>query len=47
MDPVDALAELGLPPDADGGAVRAAYLRRLPECRPETDPEGFMRLREA
>ncbi|MES2642753.1 MAG: hypothetical protein V4850_24935 [Myxococcota bacterium] len=47
MHPFDALAELGLARDADGSAVRAAYLRLLRERRPETDPDGFMRLRAA
>ncbi len=43
----EALAVLGLGPDASGEQARRAYLGRIKAARPETDPEGFMRLREA
>lgn len=38
---------LGVEPGADSRAVRKAYLRLLKRHKPETDPEGFQRLREA
>lgn len=40
-------AVLGLVPTNDLGAVKRAYFGLLPRHRPETDPEGFRRLREA
>jgi hypothetical protein len=40
--------ELGLDaPPEDRRAVKRAYSKRLKETRPEDDPEGFMRLRDA
>ena len=42
-----ALAELGVPGHADADTVRRAYLRGLKTRKPEVDPEGFKRLREA
>jgi tetratricopeptide (TPR) repeat protein len=38
---------LGLEPTKDEGAIKAAWLKRLPDFHPEDDPEGFRRLREA
>jgi hypothetical protein len=43
----EAFAELGLDPDAGSDGARRAYLRLLKTRKPETDPEGFMRLRAA
>jgi hypothetical protein len=43
----EALAELGLDPDSDADSTRRAYLRLIKERRPESDPEGFQRAREA
>jgi hypothetical protein len=43
----EALGELGLSGPFDAGAARKAYLRLLKTRKPELDPEGFMRLREA
>ncbi len=43
----EALGELGLSKTADAADVRKAYLRLLKSRKPELDPEGFMRLREA
>lgn len=43
----EALAELGIDRDADSDGARRAYLRLLKTRKPETDPEGFMRLRAA
>lgn len=44
-----ALSVLGLPPDADREAVRAAYRERVKEVHPDHggDPEAFRRVREA
>jgi hypothetical protein len=42
-----ALELLGIGPDAGRDGARRAYLRRLKRCKPERDPEGFMRLRRA
>lgn len=43
----EALGELGLSEITDASEVRKAYLRLLKTRKPEVDPEGFMRLREA
>lgn len=43
----EALAELGIDDDAGPEEARRAYLRLVRTRKPETDPEGFMRLREA
>lgn len=43
----DALSELGIGVGASAEEARRAYLRRLKRHKPETDPEGFRRLREA
>jgi chemotaxis protein histidine kinase CheA len=43
----EALAELGIAADAAPDQARRAYLRLLKTRKPETDPQGFMRLREA
>jgi hypothetical protein len=42
-----AIAELGLEADADADTARRAYLRLIKVRKPETDPEGFQRAREA
>ncbi|RKG91940.1 hypothetical protein [Corallococcus terminator] len=47
MDFEEALQELGVDADPGGDTVRRAYLRRLKTRKPETDPEGFARLRQA
>jgi hypothetical protein len=49
MELKEALVELGLDPADrhDEGTVRRAYLRGVKVRKPETDPEGFRRLREA
>src|SRR5262249_58722726 len=50
MQPVtldEALAELGIDRAAGSEGARRAYLRLLKTRKPETDPTGFMRLREA
>ncbi len=38
---------LGVDAEDDAKAVRRAYLRRLKQHKPESDPEGFQRVREA
>jgi hypothetical protein len=43
----DAWPELGLEPGADAETVRRAYLRLIKTRKPEQDPEGFQRAREA
>jgi hypothetical protein len=43
----EAFAELGIDNDAGSDGARRAYLRLLKTRKPETDPEGFMRLRTA
>lgn len=47
MDFDDALRELGVDADPGDDTVRRAYLRQLKTRKPETDPQGFARLREA
>ena len=44
---MDDWAELGIPPTADRGAVRRAYATRLKAVAPDSDPQGFARLRQA
>ena len=45
---VDLWSVLGLEePTQDVSAIRRAYARKVRECHPEEDPEGFLRLREA
>src|SRR4051812_21230352 len=43
----EALRELGIDTSATPEEVRRAYLRGIKTRKPETDPEGFRRLREA
>jgi hypothetical protein len=43
----EALAELGVDRETSADAARRAYLKLLKVRKPETDPQGFMRLREA
>jgi hypothetical protein len=43
----EALTLLGVDADADAQTRKRAYLRRLKQTKPERDPEGFQRLREA
>ncbi len=43
----EARSFLGIAPDADSNTVRRAYLRLLKHHKPDVDPEGFQRLREA
>ncbi|TCV93202.1 hypothetical protein EC912_10562 [Luteibacter rhizovicinus] len=38
---------LGIAPTADMREIKRAYGTRLKQCRPEDDPQGFARLREA
>ncbi|RKG56523.1 hypothetical protein D7X30_23450 [Corallococcus sp. AB011P] len=47
MDFQEALRELDVEADPGGDVVRRAYLRKLKTRKPEMDPEGFARLREA
>ncbi len=43
----EALETLGITAEATADEVRRAYLRLLKQHKPEVDPEGFRRLREA
>ncbi len=43
----EALGELGAAQNATADEVRRAYLRLVKTRKPETDPEGFRRLRDA
>ena len=47
MDLREARELLGVDAEDDAKAVRRAYLRRLKQHKPESDPEGFQRVREA
>ena len=47
MTLADAIYELGIEPSATPDEARRAYLRGIKTRKPETDPEGFRRLREA
>ena len=47
MNLLEAFAELGVESTASPRDARRAYLRLLKTRKPETDPSGFMRLREA
>jgi curved DNA-binding protein CbpA len=47
MRVADALAVLGLGPDATDEAVRAAYRELVKQHPPDLDPDGFARLRRA
>lgn len=43
----EALRELEIGPESSADEIRRAYLRKLKTRKPEVDPEGFRRLREA
>lgn len=43
----EALREIGVAPGSSQEEIRRAYLRLIKVRKPETDPEGFLRLREA
>lgn len=43
----EALDLVRVPPGTDAKEIRRAYLRRIRDFRPESDPEGFQRLRAA
>lgn len=47
MDRDTALEVLGLEPGADAKAIKRAYHKRIKKTKPDRDPEGFRRLREA
>jgi hypothetical protein len=47
MTPRDALEILGLAEHGSADTIRRAYLRKLRAHKPERDPEGFRRVREA
>ena len=47
MTLTDAWKELGVDPGADAETVRRAYLRLIKTRKPESDPAGFQRAREA
>ena len=38
---------LGLTPDADSRTIKRQYAALLKQTRPDDDPQGFQRLREA
>lgn len=42
-----ALEILGVEPDSDRKQIRRAYLKKIKSARPERDPEGFRRVRDA
>jgi hypothetical protein len=39
--------DLAIPPTADPATIRRAYAMKLKQCRPDDDPEAFVRLRAA
>lgn len=47
MNRVEAFEILGLSRDSSADQIRRAYLKLLRKHKPEADPEGFKRLREA
>ena len=47
MTPTEACRVLGVEPDIAPKHLRRAYLRKVKGCKPDQDPEGFARLREA
>jgi hypothetical protein len=47
MDYEEALRWLGVDPSASQDEIRAAYVRSVREHRPDSDPQGFQRTREA
>ena len=44
---VNARTVLGIAPDADEEAIRAAYLRKVKEHPPEKSPQEFEKIRDA
>ncbi len=44
---MDCWSVLQLPEDADARTIKRSYARLLKTFRPDEDPEGFQRLREA
>lgn len=44
---MDCWTVLQLADDADERTIKRSYARQLKNCRPDDDPEGFQRLREA
>jgi hypothetical protein len=47
VTPEEAFAELGIEPGAAADSARRAYLRLIKTRRPEADPAGFQRARQA
>ncbi len=47
MDLEEALRQLNLSRDVDAESAKRAYLRLVKQHRPERDPEGFRRVRDA
>jgi hypothetical protein len=47
VTPDEAFAELGIVPGVDADSARRAYLRLIKTRRPEADPAGFQRARQA
>ena len=47
MDAAEIWSELGTLPTRDAAAIRRAYAIRLKSSRPDQDPQGFARLRDA
>lgn len=47
MSASEAFELLGLPPDADARAIKRAYHKLLKRHKPDSDPDGFRRLRDA